>query len=248
MHPERAREGSANQPKTGNGGKDDEVPEEGATVGLIGPSAMRLQSEDRLMFSRRTFLIGLGGLVTSSFLVRARTHVRHAGEPLLLQPSRVEQELYLYSGFDVEEGDDAYKYRASLGPDEWEPPPAPTWREYLGGGSTPRSAAEWDVICCQHDLLLEDLDTPLDEGFWAEHWEHAESPQARAHQLLKNLRLDCDLGAPGRKAGGIAFTDWGGHPGSSERWVDLKDDLTVSILQARITERDLPIRLVLATL
>jgi len=44
------------------------------------------------------------------------------------------------------------------------------------------------------------------------------------------------------------LTDWGGHPGSSERWVDLRDDLSVSILQARLIERDLPIKLVLGSL
>jgi hypothetical protein len=38
------------------------------------------------------------------------------------------------------------------------------------------------------------------------------------------------------------FTEWGGHPGSNERWVDLKNDLSVSILQARLIERDLPIK------
>jgi hypothetical protein len=72
--------------------------------------------------------------------------------------------------------------------------------------------------------------------------------QEKAHQLLKDLDLDCDPNAPGSKAGMVLFTDWGGHPGSSERWVDLKDDLSVSILQARLIERDLPIKLVLGSL
>jgi hypothetical protein len=37
-------------------------------------------------------------------------------------------------------------------------------------------------------------------------------------------------------------------PGSCERWVDLEDDLTVSILQARLIERDLPIKLVVGSM
>jgi hypothetical protein len=69
-----------------------------------------------------------------------------------------------------------------------------------------------------------------------------------AHQLLADLNLDCDPKEPGRKAGHILFTSWGGHSGSTERWVDLKDDLSVSVLQARLIERDLPIKLVIGSL
>ncbi len=39
-----------------------------------------------------------------------------------------------------------------------------------------------------------------------------------------------------------------GHPGSSNRRVDLKDDLSLSVLQARLVERDLPIKLVMGSL
>ena len=43
------------------------------------------------MISRRNFLIGIGGLVTTSFLARARTHLRQAGAPLLLEPKKAEE-------------------------------------------------------------------------------------------------------------------------------------------------------------
>jgi hypothetical protein len=39
------------------------------------------------MISRRSFLIDLGSIVTSSFVVRARTHARIACAPLLLAPT-----------------------------------------------------------------------------------------------------------------------------------------------------------------
>ncbi len=51
-----------------------------------------------------------------------------------------------------------------------------------------------------------------------------------------------------RKAGGVYYTEWGGHPGSSERWVDLRDDLSASLLQARLVERALPIKVVVGQL
>ena len=39
----------------------------------------------------------------------------------------------------------------------------------------------------------------------------------------------------------MIFVGCGGAPGNSYTWVDLKDDLTVSLLQARLIELNLPI-------
>ncbi len=201
------------------------------------------------MISRRSFLLGIGSLVTTSFVARARAHVREIRSPLLLQPKRAEETLYLYEGFDQSDGPWVTKYRVSLGPDQWRAPPPPTWREHLKSrGYRLETREDHDRICEEQSLTPEELDQPIDGYSWEDYWEHYESPQAKAHQLLKDLDLDCDPKAPGSKAGAILFTEWGGHPGSSERWVDLKDDLSVSILQARLIERDLPIELVLGSL
>jgi hypothetical protein len=62
----------------------------------------------------------------------------------------------------------------------------------------------------------------------------------RLFHLLKKL----DLGAADtklRRAGEIIFEAFGGAPGNSYTWVELKDDLTVSLLQARLIELKLPI-------
>ena len=59
--------------------------------------------------------------------------------------------------------------------------------------------------------------------------------------MLKKL----DLGSPNSKlkqAGQIIFEEFGGAPGNSYTWVELKDDLTVSLLQGRLIELDLPIQ------
>ena len=201
------------------------------------------------MISRRSFLLGLGSLVTTSFVARARAHVRESGGPLLLQPKRAEETLYLYEGFDCSVEPWATKYRVSLGPDQYPPPPPPTWREYLKPrGYTFNSQSDYERAYSEMWLMPEDVDQPVDGVSWENVWEFTESPQAKAHQLLADLNLDCDPKEPGRKAGHILFTSWGGHPGSSERWVDLKDDLSVSVLQARLIERDLPIKLVIGSL
>jgi hypothetical protein len=62
------------------------------------------------------------------------------------------------------------------------------------------------------------------------------------YKPLKELNLGCSLGQEGKKAGWIEFIEGGWHPGSSECWVELRNDLTVSLVQAEIVERDLPIK------
>ena len=200
------------------------------------------------MISRRSFLLGIGSIVTSAFVTRAKAHLLETRKPLLIRPDRSETKLYLYEG--VSDDPLGGKYRVSLGPDQWPAPAPPSWREYLrDNGYTFESPSDDERAYAEWSLLPEDLDEAMeDEYAWEEHWEHDASPQARAYQLLTELQLDCDPAARGRTAGGMFFTEWGGHPGSSERWVDLRDDLSVSILQARLTERELPIKIVMASL
>ena len=71
--------------------------------------------------SRRSFLLGIGALVSASFVTRVKAHVLESDRPLLLGPKRAEETLYLYdqSGWD---GD--WKWRVSLGPDDLHSPAA----------------------------------------------------------------------------------------------------------------------------
>jgi hypothetical protein len=48
----------------------------------------------------------------------------------------------------------------------------------------------------------------------------------------------------GLKAGQLEFVDGGWHPGSCERWVEVRDDLSLSLLQASLIELNRPIRVV----
>lgn len=198
------------------------------------------------MTTRRSFLLGIGALVSATFVTRVRAHVRESARPLLLEPKTAEEMLYLY---DQSGWDDEWKWRVSLGPDVYPAPPPPTWREHLRPlGYTFDTQEDYDRAYREMSFEPESLDEPLDGYGWESHWEHWESPQAKAAILLKELKLDCALQARGDKAGRIGFTEWGGHPGSCERWVDLKDDLTVSLLQARLIERELPIKVVVGEL
>ena len=81
----------------------------------------------------------------------------------------------------------------------------------------------------------------VDGYSWEDQWDNFLGPQARAHHLLKDLDLGDPESTLGR-AGQMNFESFGGAPGNSYHWVDLKDDLTVSLLQARLIELHLPIR------
>ena len=75
-----------------------------------------------------------------------------------------------------------------------------------------------------------------------ERWE-----ELRRVSRLADLNLDCDRRNPAARLA-TSSSPAGAVPGSSERWVDLKDDLSVSVLQARFVERDLPIKLDIGSL
>jgi hypothetical protein len=206
---------------------------------------MRVNPEGRLMTSRRSFLIGLGSIVTSTFVVRARTHARIACAPLLLAPDASEHTLFA-EVFEPEGSSDGNKWRVSLGaPWQDDPPPAPTWRTYLTHRGYDVDRPE-DVERLQRetDVSAKELDERLPEESWNSLWEHAESPQAKAFALLDRLGIGCGLTCRGLKAGQLAFVDGGWHPGSCERWVEVRDDLSLSLLQASLIELNRPIRIV----
>ena len=45
------------------------------------------------MTSRRSFLLGIGALVSVSFVTRVKAHVLESARPLLLEPKRAEETL-----------------------------------------------------------------------------------------------------------------------------------------------------------
>ena len=105
---------------------------------------------------------------------------------------------------------------------------------------------EIERVCREHDLPLDELDVRLNGFGWEDSWDNFTGPQAKAHHLLKGL----DLGGAGsalRQAGQIIFEEFGGSPGNSYTWVELRDDLTVSLLQARLIELNLPINVAVGT-
>jgi hypothetical protein len=196
------------------------------------------------MLDRRHFLIGAGALLTASFVNRAKAFSRRCGTPLVLSPDRKPEEtLYVYR----QESDYGGEWRVSLGPDQPFAPPPPRWREHLRALGQPLDTDdEIERACREHHLLKGELDVRLNGFGWEDSWDNFTGPQAKAHHLLKGL----DLGGSGsalRQAGQIIFEEFGGSPGNSYTWVELRDDLTVSLLQARLIELNLPINVAVGT-
>jgi hypothetical protein len=200
------------------------------------------------VIDRRHFLIGTGALLTASFARRASAFSEKEGRPLILPPARKPDEtLYVYKqDYETNEDGDVAEgeamWRVSLGPNQPFAPPVPTWREYLRSLGHPLGTDD-DInrVCDEHDLPREDLDTLLNGFGWEDQWDNFTGPQAQAFHLLKKLDLAPAAHSRLKQAGQMIFEEFGGSPGNSYTWVNLKDDLTVSLLQARLVELGLPI-------
>jgi hypothetical protein len=188
-----------------------------------------------MLLSRRGFLIGAGSLLTTAFVKDARSFIRTTGRPLLAPPAQALQTLYWYDGAV----DDSYLL--SLG--EWmDPhPPAPTWRAFfISEGIPHQTEDEIERLCCAHDIEPKDFDGPIDYWYWVEHIEGAGSTFAKTHRLLSNIDFGPSLRT--RDAPQLEF-HCGEVMGDSSSWVNAKDELSLSLLQARLIDLGMPIKI-----
>jgi hypothetical protein len=186
-------------------------------------------------------VIGASGLLTASFVRQAKALSRNGGKPLVLQPARKpEKILYVYR---QEPSDACHSALKPFAP----PPPRRGGSAFRSLGHRLETNEEIERVCIQEGLEPHDLDKRLNGFGWQDAWDNFTGPQAKAYHLLKKLDLgdaDSKLG----QAGEIIFEEFGGGPVNSYTWVELKDDLTVSLLQARIVELNLPINVKIAGL
>ncbi|MDX8483166.1 hypothetical protein RFN28_32645 [Mesorhizobium sp. VK24D] len=186
------------------------------------------------MLSRRGFLIGAGGLLTSAFLGDAQAFVHRTGKPLLASPAEVAETMYWYE--NGEQG-----LMLTIGRWVFCPPP-PTWREFFEAEGIPhRTEAHIQAIYEEHGIEPEDYDGDVDGYFWETRFDLETGPCAKAYHLLKKL----DLGPSIRRGSAephLVFCN-GDVANDDSRWVDARDKLTLSLLQARLIDLKLPIRL-----
>jgi hypothetical protein len=163
---------------------------------------------------------------------RMHCHFRHPGQSI---------EGILRDAHSIETNEYNTRWRLSLGSTS----PSlrrPTWREHLRGlGHRLDTQGDVERVRIQDGQEPQDLDTRLNGFNWEDAWDNFNGPQAKAFHLLKSLDLGSASDAKLKQAGQVVFQEFGGGPGNNYTWVELKDDVTVSLLQARLIELDLPI-------
>ena len=195
-----------------------------------------------MLQSRRGFLIGAGSLLTAAFVSDARSFIRRTNQPLLASPKQIAQTLHWSDGgAEPEDG-----YTLTLGRWTMEPPPAPSWREFFIEHSIPhKTEEEVEGIYAFHCIGPEDYDKPVSESYWWDRWECEDNPSAKAFSLLSKIDLGPELGSA--RGPLLEFHEGDNHPGSNDRWVNAKDQLSLSLLQARLIDLKMPIKIVEGT-
>ncbi len=186
------------------------------------------------MISRRGFLMGAGGLLTASFVRDARSFVLRKQEPLLVPPPQADWTIFWHD--NGEQG-------VMLTVGEWDfCPPAPTWREFFVSEGIPhRAASDAEHLFAQHGIEPADYDDQVDGFWWETRFDLETGPTAKAFKLLRNLDLGPDLAHAARQPH-LVFCE-GDVANADSRWVDVRDHLTLSLLQARLIDLDLPIKI-----
>jgi hypothetical protein len=176
---------------------------------------------------RRAFLRSLAGMFGAASIPDLRARVLDAGKPILLQPPSIGRTIYVseYGGL----------FLGAHGLNDFVPV---TWRDYF------IDCGAWTEDDLQHrarDWEINDLDARIDDEHWPRVYEAHYDPMPAAYRFLKENKIGSALRARGGTAGRLDFFAGSNHPGSEDRWVEVADDLSVSLLQADLIERGLPI-------
>jgi hypothetical protein len=196
---------------------------------------MRVPSGGFFMLqSRRGFLIGAGAVLTTAFVKDARSFIHRNNQPLLTSPSQVAETMYWCEIPD--EG-----YQLTLGPWSIAPPP-PTWRQFFMKEGIPhRTDSEIEKICSSHFIERGDFDKPMSVRYWEDWFDIEGGPLARAYHLLQKIDLGPERGS---ERGPLLEFNIGSRPGDSTHYVNAKDMLSLSLLQARLIDLGMPIKIV----
>jgi hypothetical protein len=204
-----------------------------------------------MLQSRPGFLIGAGAVLTTAFVRDAREFVHATGKPLLVKQSEARHTLYWY----LPRGSNAPLLCLDGSP--FIVPPPPTWREFIRGLCTRLYARQprpedIDMWRRHYDVEPDQLDLPVDPAVWQGEQDRVLSPQAQAYALLQGIHFGPDLDRSYHldrsyyRAGGhprphIQFRWTGGD--RFTRWVTASDLVALSLLQARLMDLRMPIKI-----
>lgn len=181
---------------------------------------------------RRSFLRGLAGAFGAASITDLRARVLDNGAPILLKPTLVSNRLFVAENGQLALGD-------VWTPGEMKPV---SWLQYFidCDAKTRAEIAEyatgWEV---------DDLDSLIDEDNWPNIFDMHYEPLAAGYHFLKRVNIGPKTLARSPRNGRLDFFAGSNHPGSSDLWVEAYDDLSVSLLQARLIELGHPIEIIM---
>lgn len=180
---------------------------------------------------RRTFLVGVSGLLTWPLVKRIETHISRHGQPYLEDVQGAEKTLFVYPDSD---------FQITLGSRD-ELNDAPTWREHLiDVGVLPQPPTKprlshFREALEHYGVSPRQLDETVDDEAWSEGRPRTSTPNGAAYQFLSALDIGPELRDEGGHVGELRFVD-GAGPGNDYLGVHCSDLLTVSLLQVRLNE------------
>lgn len=198
---------------------------------------------------RRSFLVQsarmMGAVLTASFVTRVEAYVEHKNSPLLLPPSRKKNRI-LYAIEDAGGGYCLYLDKHPLD----DAIPEITWRDLIvdhWGWSEQDGIAhlqdDYGISKKEARAMLGDIVPEDSIGGW---FNLAQSANARAFFYLSRLDLGPDFSNTVDAAGEIRFRD-GYCPENDTRMVEVPENISLSLLQARIIDLGEDIKIEVAT-
>lgn len=182
---------------------------------------------------RRSFLIGLGALLTAPYVAKLEASIAQNAvvEPLITEASatRVLRAVPNHRGFvitfDEEEDLPELTYREMLDEfhGQWFQPGAPLSEE---------EAEELKDI---YEITPAQLDDIAPPGTYEAEWRERNNPMLNAFSFLDDLDLGPEDEEGDDLRGDLLFIE-GEHPGSTYIAVEAPDELTLHLLQARLLD------------
>ncbi len=178
-----------------------------------------------MSISRRTFVASLASLLGAPSLPVLRERVLDAGRPILVKPTGATQNLHIYERGVISLGE--YNHDKDVPLHQ-----RPSWRDLwrLEG----HDVDDPDVLAGLVESYAADgPDHPIDDYAWFDAVDITLGSCARAFRLLRELNIGPEIRTLRSQSGRLDF-HFGGCPGSNDTWVEAGDDLSVTLLQARL--------------
>ena len=185
--------------------------------------------------TRRKFIVGAGSFITATTLARYQNAIDNGEKPIIDVPKKSDYELYI--NIDQE-------YQISLGsPNDFSlPANVPSWNEFLSNFSK-KKAEElfqmWDL----QEYTKKELDSTMQEDLYEGWYIDQYSPVIKAYNILDQLDLGDEIKSFKEGSYGLNFMN-GPVIGSDYRGVHCNDEMSISLLQARLRELNEPAKLV----